>query len=281
MGKIRFVTDSTSDYTQEEAQRLGIDMVCLRLYFDGIEYIDGVTISKEEFYHKLVDEHKYPKTAQATVDEFEAIFKDAKENGDDVIVTVISSGLSGTINSANIAKENVEYDRIHIIDSKTTVGGLRILVETGMKLVSEGKNVEEVVSELTSLTDRIQLFACMNTLEYLHKGGRLSGVGAMIGGLINLKPIISFDEAGKVKISGKPIGKVRANKEMIKLLQSNPIDTNYPVYYYYSQVEENLTKFIGNLQEQGMYVEGINVNLSPVVGCHIGDKCYGLIYVRK
>lgn len=278
--KIKIITDSSSDLKIEEAQKLGVELVPLTLSFDDKVYKDGVDIDKDMFYNLLINEKKYPKTSQPSPEEFVYLFKEAKKNGETVLVLPIAKALSGTYNSATIAKQIVEYEDIHIIDTCTTIAGLQLMVLEAIKN-SANMTIEQLVNHLNEFKKRIVVYACINTLEYLSKGGRLSGMEAKIGDLLSLKPVITFKEDGAISIISKSIGKIRANSSLLKLIKATPIDSSYPIYYYYSNKLDNLQQFKDKLKKEDCYLEGIDVNLSPVVGCHIGDNAYGIVYVKE
>src|SRR5690554_4623164 len=140
---IRIITDSTSDISIKQAAKMDINLVPLKVIFDEKEYKEGIDITIEGFYDKLVKADKLPTTSQPAPDEFLECFKEAKESGDSVIVIVLASKLSGTYQSAMIAKDMAEYEKIHIIDSKTTTVSLRLLIEEAVKLRDNGLAVED------------------------------------------------------------------------------------------------------------------------------------------
>lgn len=279
--KINIITDSSSDFSLKEAEELGITLIPLTLNIDGKDYKDGVDISKEEFYDLLINQHKMPKTAQPSIKVFEEIFKKAKENNEIALVIPIGKSFSGTYNNALIAKEIIDYKHIYIIDSCTTIGGLQILVKHALKLIDEGKDIADIVDSLNLLKTKIVMIAIMNTLDYLVKGGRLSTAKGLIGNLLNLKPMITFTYDGSISILNKSFGNLRANIQMIKHIKENPIDDSYPICYYYSYNKANLETFIDKLKRENLFKEGKTINLSPVVGCHIGDNAYAIVYVKK
>ena len=132
---------------------------------------------------------------------YERLISQVKEANDEVIYLAVASGLSGTYQSACIAKDIVEYDGIHIIDTNQVTVGTQILAEIALKLVKEGKNVEEIISEVTNLCSKVKLMAGLDTLEYLAKGGRISSAVATIGNMAKLKPIIAINQEGKIDLT--------------------------------------------------------------------------------
>ncbi len=279
--KLKIITDSSSDYSQEQAKKLGIELIPLTFTFDDKTYRDGIDIEKNDFYEMLIKKKKYPKTSQPSPSVFVNLFEKAKENDETVLVLLIAESLSGSYRNALIAKEEVGYDKIYVVDSYTTIAGLQILVETALKKYQEGLNIEEIVEFINKLKQRIVVIACMNTLEYLAKGGRLSVFGAIIGNLVDLKPIIKFKVNGAISVYARPFGKTRANLALIRYLQEHPHDENYKFYYYYSYEKSNLDVLMDKMKKNNINIEGDIINLSPVVGTHIGHNAYGFVYIAK
>ena len=145
---IRFICDSTCDYTTEQAARLGITLVPLKVLFGEKEYFDGVDMKPEEFYDKLASAEELPTTSQPSPEAFLQYFREAKEAGDDVICILLASKLSGTCQSALIARDIVEYDRIYIIDSMQATLGTQLLLDRAFALREEGKTAEQIVEIL-------------------------------------------------------------------------------------------------------------------------------------
>ena len=178
---IKFMVDSGSDYDVNEAKEKGIAFVPLSITFDNDTYKDGIEISRSEFYKRMREEDIFPKTAQPSPQAFLDVFEEAKANGDQIIGVMLSGGISGTYQSANIAKDMAEYDGIHLIDSKTAVYAIKIMVDYGMQLRDEGKTVDEIVEALEELKSRISINLAIDNLENLYKGGRLTKMQAGFG----------------------------------------------------------------------------------------------------
>jgi len=277
---LRIITDSTSDFTLEQAKDLNIDMIPITININNKSYRDGIDISKEEFYEVLVEGKYYPKTSQPALGEFLERFEDAKKKHETVLVIVIAKTLSGSVNTAQMAKDMAEYDDIHIVESCTTIAGLQILVNEAIRLNKEGKSIEEIVAHLDELKLRIVVVAVMNTLENLYKGGRLSRLTATVGRIINIKPLLNFRKDGSIAIPSKSLGNTRANKSIANFVLERPRDPNYPCYFYYSHSLENLNNMKNMFVKMGIPTEGPIVHLSPAVGCHIGANAYGVVYIQ-
>lgn len=278
---IRFLVDSTSDFTPSELEGKHVEFVPLSVTIDGKTYKDGLDISKNEFYEMLASDEKLsPKTALPSPEQFLPHFRDAQEKGDDLICILISSSLSGTCQSALVAKEIVEYDNIHVIDSRTATHAIRMMLEYGLKLREEGIGAEEIVEKIEELKSRIKIIAPIDTLEYLYRGGRVSRTAAAIGGAINLKPVITVNEDGEVAVPKKLVGKVKARSYAVNIVKEANLDETFPIYTVYAYGEENCEKFEQALEKEGIYTNG-RFQIGSTIGAHVGPGAFGAIYVIK
>ena len=201
---VRIVTDSSSEISQEEAKRLNIEVLPLTIIFGNEQYRDGIDITSDEFYEKLVTSSEFPTTSQLSFDALSSLFADAKDKGDEVLVIPIASALSGSCEWAVRAAKESGYDKITVYDSKCTTFMLEILVREAVRL--RDKTVGEIVSALDELRPRITLLAALDTLEYLKKGGRINKTVAAVGGMLKIKPVITVSDEGKVELIHKSIG---------------------------------------------------------------------------
>lgn len=277
---IRIVTDSASDYTAKEIQKRGIICVPMSVTFGETTYEDGVDLTKEDFFEKLLA-GEYPTTAQPSPERFATIFEEAKDAGDDVIAILISSELSGTCQGALLAKQLVGYDRVHVIDSRHATVSMRVLVDEAVKMRDAGSTAQEIVEMVEDLRERIYLVAGLDTLEYLAKGGRISGGAAGFGNLVSLKPIVTVED-GKVVMCGKQIGMRRTYKQVQQFVEAHPRDEAYPVYYLYAHDKTNCLNFVATLKKAGIdfgkpHLRGIGA----AIGTHIGAGAFGIVYVEK
>ena len=280
---IILMTDSAADYTAKEREEKNIITVPLTVFVNDESFLDGFTIDSERFYEKLKQGDCYPKTSQPSPELFLEHFIRARENGDSVICINISSALSGTYQSAMIAKDMAEYENIFIIDSLLVAPAQRILVDHAKELIDSGMDVKAIVKELEEYKKRVKIFALVDTLEYLKKGGRLSATEAAIGELVNIKPLITITEEGKLVSFGKALGKPRAYKSLIKKFEGVPADENIPLVFLHSSDEagclEFKAKFMSSHPEQK--IADFMVNLGPTVGSHTGPGVVALTYVAK
>ena len=279
---IKILTDSSADYESAELKEKDISLIPISVSFGEEHFLDGINLSKDDFYNKLFHSQEFPKTAQPAPREFLEHFNEAKANGDELIVILLSSGLSGTVQSANIAKQISEYENIYIIDSVHAITGVRLLVDTAVKLRDEGESAKRIYENIYNLTKKLRSVIIVDTLEYLHRGGRLTKAQATIGEAVNMKPIISIDEHGKLYMKNKALGKARAYKKIIKIYQSFDRDDSYPVYFTYSNEKENCEELIRRLVSNGEKIdEDLIYNIGPTVGAHLGSGTLGFTMVVK
>ncbi|MBR5518824.1 MAG: DegV family protein [Clostridia bacterium] len=278
--KTRIIVDSTTDLTPEYMERVHI--VPLTVNFGTEEYIDGVTIDKKTFYEKLVECDVLPTTSQATPDAFMQEFEKVKEAGESAVVIAISSKLSGTYQSAMIAAQ--EYENIYIVDSGTgTIGG-GILVERAFKMLDEGMSAQEIANALEEEKKKIIIVALVDTLEYLKKGGRISKSVAMVGGVLNIKPVLSVTD-GEISMLGKARGSKMGNNLLVQEIEkAGGVDFSKPVLLGYTGISDALLlKYIedskhiweGNVEELRYEVIG------SVIGTHVGPGAVVVAFFKK
>lgn len=175
-----------------------------------------------------------------------------------------------------------EYEEIYIVDSKSATLGMRFLVDRAVMLRDKGKGASEIVAEIESLIPRITLFAGLDTLDYLYKGGRISKSAANIGRMANLKPLVTISQEGTVSVCGKQIGNRHACKAIGKMVSENEVDYDYPVYFIYSYDKKNAALLAHSLQKNGLtFDEAKFREIGPTIGTHIGPNAYGIVYIRK
>jgi DegV family protein with EDD domain len=278
---IRIITDSTSDISFEQAKKMDISIVPLKVLFGNQEYREGIDITIDGFYQKLAVSEKLPTTSQPAPDEFLEYFKQAKEARDSVVVILISGKLSGTVQSAMIAKEMADYPDIFIVDSLNTITGLRLLVEHAVRLREEGRGAIEIYETLEKLKDRIVLLAMLDTLEYLYKGGRLSKSSAILGTLLKFKPVISLKD-GVIDVIGKERG---VNKAIAKILESikefGAIDKDYPVNFGFTAEDSKCAVLKDKVTEQFGIKNCAMYPVGCVVGTHAGPGACVITYIKK
>lgn len=277
---VRIITDSSADLTPEEIRALGIEVVPMTVRFGDRAYLDGVDLSKAEFYRLLTEGRDDPATAQPSPEDYLTRFRAVKEAGDQAVVLTISGKLSGTLQSALIARELCGYGDIHIVDSLSASAGVHLLAEQACALRNQGVPAEEIVRALEELRSRVRIFALIDTLEYLRRGGRLSNLQAGIGTVTKLKPVISVRE-GAVLVVGKAFGTAAAMKQLLKFLSQHPVDNDFPAYALYSDDESRVDDFIPRLRELDLLPREVRrCSIGPTIGAHVGPGAVGMAYIE-
>lgn len=282
--KIRIITDSAADFSQEELRRCQITRIPMPILCGEETYLDGQTLSLGGFWQKLTS-GALVKTSLPSPEAFLAEFQAAKAAGDAVICILISSALSGTLQCAELARTMAEYEHIYIIDALQAAASAaeKLLVLEACRMRDAAQQTPaEIAAHLEAFRSRIRLFACLDTLEYLARGGRLSRTAANVGALAQVKPIITFSESGEVKVFSKAIGRQRAMAAMVKTVLSHDIAADHPVAPIYADCNTNCLAFLEQLQEAGFALQAVSPSpIGATIGTHIGPGAYGIVFVEK
>lgn len=278
---IRIITDSASDLPADKAKLRRVTKIPMSIHFGPASYFDGETLSCDVFYQLLTAGQHHPTTSQPTPEAFLQVFSAARDAGDSVVCILLSSELSGTYQSAFIARQMCEYDEIYLVDSLSATGGMQILINYACKLRDSGLDAAGIAAELERLKERIRIFAVVDTLEYLRKGGRLSAAQAAIGTVSRLKPIIAVRE-GKVAVASKAFGIGAATKSLLKLLAANPVDDVFPSYFLYSSTPEKKEELIPLLRQQNLLPSRLHdCQIGATIGTHVGPGAFGFAYITR
>lgn len=278
--RVRIIIDSTTDLAPE--LRGQVEVVPLTVSFGTEEYIDGVTITHEEFYNKLIESDVLPTTSQATPAAFEKVFKEVAAAGDSAVVITLASQFSGTCQSARIAAE--DYDNIYVVDSGSVTLGAGILAEYALHCARSGMTAAEIAGLLEKKKEDICLIAMLDTLEYLKKGGRISAAVAFAGGLLNIKPVVNVKD-GVINMLGKARGSKQGNNLLVQEIEkTGGIDFDMPILLGYSGLSDALLKkYITD--SAPLWENGIDTlryaSIGSVVGTHAGPGAIAAAFFHK
>lgn len=277
---IRIITDSAADFDPVVAKRRRIDIVPMSIQFGSATFLAGKTITNDVFYRLLQEGRENPATSQPSPDAFLQLFEQARRDGDQVVAVLLSGALSGTLQSAMIAKGMCGYEPVYLVDSLTVSAGIQILVNYACKLRDSGLPAAGIAEELERLKERIRVFAIVDTLEYLRRGGRLSGFQAGLGTVTKLKPVIAVRD-GTLSIAGKAFGMAAAVKQLLKILEDHPVDDDYPSYFLYTGDKGREELLLPKLKERGALPRRLHYcSVGPTIGTHAGPGALGLAYVE-
>lgn len=277
---VRIIVDSTTDLLPEIKNK--VIVVPLTIYFGEESFIDGVTITNQQFYEKLIETDTMPRTSQANPADFVREFERIAANGDSAVVITLSSTLSGTYQSAMIAA--ADFENIFVVDSRTAAIGAGILTELALRLADSGLDASFITQRLEEEKKNIRVIALMDTLEYLKRGGRLSKTVAFAGTLLNIKPVISLLD-GEILILGKARGSRQGNNLLISEIQkSGGVDFSKPILLGYTGLTDVLLqKYIAdsaNLWQDS--ASALNyTTIGSVIGTHAGPGAIAAAFFIK
>lgn len=278
--EIKIITDSTSDITIEEGKERGIGIVPLNVIFENKSYKEGIDINPDKFYPMLKEAKKLPTTSQPSPEDFLKLFLEVKKAGTAAIVLLVSSKISGTVQSALIAKELAEYEHIYIVDTLSSIMGLRLLVDYALKLKEQGDSPERIVQAIEEAKSRVEIYAVVDTLEYFLKGGRLSKSNAVVGSLLNLKPIVALKD-GTVSVVGKARGTNNSISTLIKEIdKAGAIDSSFPIYFGYTENDDKCRLLINKVKESFSFKDYSLHPVGCVIGTHAGPGASAIAYLR-
>ncbi|MFD0713647.1 DegV family protein [Paenibacillus sp. GCM10027626] len=273
MRKVRIVADSTSDIPQEIRERLGIEMIPLKVIFGEQSYLDAVTISQEQFYDKLTKEPALPTTSQPSPVDFMEMYErilDA-EPGVAIISIHLSAALSGTYQSAILGSSMLEREcDVSVYDSKSASYGIGMLVVKAAEMAEAGCTKDEILQAIEQLKADMKLYFLVDTLEYLQKGGRIGKAAALFGSILNIKPILSLDSEGVVTAIEKVRGQKKAMGRILDLLTSEFGNDPVEMTLAWTTSSEAALE-LGRLASERLDVRSTShTHIGAVIGTHVG-----------
>lgn len=277
---VRIITDSTSDILPEEAEALGVTVVPLKVVFKDRTYRDTVDLSHEDFYRLLKTADPLPTTSQPTPADFGALFEEAKQAGDSVVCLLLAGSLSGTVQSAQIARELCGYSEVYVVDTAQAIIGIRMLVYLALRMRSEGASAEQIAAAVEEAKGRVRLYAMVDTLEYLHKGGRLSKAVTVVGTFLKMKPIVTLRE-GKLEVLSKARGLDGSIAALLKLMGDAPrVDPACPVLYGYTLDAGQCSQLRRVADEKYGFENTELYSVGCVIGTHVGPGAMVIGYLE-
>ena len=282
MNNIKIICDSLSDIPKDLLEKYDIEVVPLTVIVDGKEYKDGIDITKEEFYKILRDEKVYPKTSQATYAQFTEVFEKYIKQGKEIIYISGSSSATGTYQSANMAKNDLDTDNIYTYDSQTFSFGIGYLVVKAAELAKEGKSPNDIIEILNDIREKSYLLFSVDTLDYLKNGGRISSTKATIGSILNIKPILDVKD-GLVSSVAQVRGKKNVISKMIELVKENCGEdlSNQIIYIGYSDDFKEKEKLTDAIKEEFNPIDIQYFMVGTCIGAHSGPGVTGLLAFKK
>lgn len=277
---VRIIVDSSTDVSEKYREK--IQFVPLTVRFGDKEYLDGVELSKHQFYEMLVESDALPTTSQATPAAFAEYLESVASAGDSAVVITLSSKLSGTYQSAVLAAE--DYPNIYVVDSQSVAIGTGVLAQYAVELAQQGMGAEEIAQVLTQQREKVCVVALLDTLEYLKKGGRISKTVAFAGGVLNIKPVVTVQD-GAVALIGKARGSRNGNNLLVeKIREAGGVDFGRPVLLGYTGLSSTLLeKYVDD--SKALWADHVDkldgCLLCSVIGTHVGPGAVAVAFFRK
>ena len=279
---VRIITDSAADFEPFELEQLKIDCIPIRVMLGDQEYEENRNLSKDQFFELLASTGESPKTAQPSPQYLMDLLEQVKKNGEEAVYFTLSSALSGTYQSAVMLKEDAEYDGAYVFDSRNATGGQRLLVQEAVRLRDEGKNAREIMEGVKAIQDKIVLYACMDTLEYLYRGGRISQTVYKLGTMAQVKPIIRVSETGGIEVPAKAMGMRKGMEFLCKRVEQQKPDADRPFYVMYTADRTNGEILAEKIRAMGIDVPDERIiQVGAGIGSHVGPNACGIVYVAE
>ena len=278
---VKIICDSACDLSQDEGKQLGIEIIPLRYLLGEDEYLDGVTISNAEFYEKLENSNVFPKTSQITPFQYGQAFEEALKEYDEVVCLTMSSGVSGCYQSAFMAAD--DYDgKVLVFDSKHFCFSYTLLVKYAVMLRDQGLSGKEIHEKLEKAYEKVRIIAVFDTLEYLSKGGRLSGSVSHIGNALGIKPVLTITD-GKVDVLKLARGSKKAAAEMNSYIAGcGQIDLSLPAVCGYTGTDSaQIDQFMENYGNRYFTEPLRKMVVGTTIGSYAGPGAYALAFFVK
>ena len=278
MEKIKIITDSTIDLPLDLIKEKGIEVLPLLINFGEESYLDGVEINTKEMLDRIERENVLPTTAQVTPNRFEEVFKKYLDEGYKIVTLVLSSEMSGTYQSACIAKNMLDSDDIVVIDSRNVTSGLGVLVLKACEFRDNGDNIFEIEEKIKNIIPKVKSSLSFESLENLVRGGRLSKTAGAIGSVLGLRLILEVKD-GQMAVKDKVRGSKKALKKVISDFENGNVDTNSPIVLLEILNEEIYSGLKKYFEENN--INYIDAKVGCTVGIHSGTRACGIFFVEK
>jgi DegV family protein with EDD domain len=279
MRKIRIVTDSTADLHEEDIQRYGLHIVPLTIQIDGKSFVDGVDIKPESFLDMMRGSTELPKSSQPAAGIFKELYDKLGEDGSEIISIHMTGGMSGTVKSAQTAAE-MSDSKVTVIDSMFISHALTFQVLEAAEMAEQGRSVSEIIEQVTNVRKRTSLFVVVDALDNLVKGGRIGKGRAMIGSLLNIKPVATLQDGVYT-----PIGKARSHKQVVsQLFKSFTEETAGKIIRSVGISHANglaMAEPLKKLIEDSGVKEVKLTFTTPIISTHTGEGAIGFMYYTE
>lgn len=276
MSNVAILTDSTTFLPSDVIQAHGIHVVPLKVLWDGEAYQDGIDISPSEFYTRLATSSTLPTTSQPSVHDFLEAYETLAATHEAIVAPLISSGISGTVESAVIAARQFQRIPVYVVDTLATSAAQALVVLAAARAAARGQPAEAIAQHAQVLVKKMRTYFVVDTLKYLHKGGRIGGASHYLGTALSIKPILYFTEEGKIDALERVRTRRKALRRLLELVTTAAGETPVHIGVIHAEAPKQADILRETLEQQLNCQESIMLELSPVLGVHVGPGTVGV-----
>ena len=281
MSNVAIVVDSTAYIPEELIKKYQIHVIPQILHWGKHSFLDGIDIKPTDFYQRLQVASVIPTTSQPSAGEFTDFLKELSKKADSILAILISDKLSGTLDSAYSAKDMLPGVQIEIVDSMSTSMGLGWIALAAARAAGQGKPFEDVVQLTQSLVPKSRVVFIVDTLEYLHKGGRIGGAKRLMGSVLSVKPLLHLQD-GRIEPLASPRTKQKAVAQMLGIIEDEiKGQNNVRMAIINALADEEASRLLEVIQERFSPIELIQADMSPVIGTHVGPGTVGVAWLTE
>ncbi len=278
MAHVAILTDSSANIPLEWIERYDIHILPLTIHWENVSYRDGIDITPITFYKRLSSSKCLPTTSQPCPRDFLQVFKSLEGQVDGILVLLLSSGISGTVESARAAARQISRVPVEIIDSRVTSTGLALVVLSAAQMASKGKSLPVICCEVEKVIQNLHVLFTVNSLDYLHRGGRISSASRILGTALQVKPILYFDTNGKLDALEYCRTNSRSLQRMIHLANDMTHGQALHLGILHANAPQIAQRFSEQVTEQLNCIDIFISELSPVIGAHVGPGTVGIAF---
>ncbi len=276
MTKIAILTDSTANLPKEWEEQYNVRVLPLKIQWGNETFLDGIDLTPNEFYTRLTHGKSLPTTSQPSIQDFLQAFESLADQADGIVVPLISSGISGTVASARAAARQFTRVPVEIIDTHITSMGQVLILLAAARAAEQGKSLQEVRCAADAVVKSLHVFFAVDTLEYLHRGGRINGASRYLGTALAIKPILFFNSEGKIDALERVRTKSKSWQRLIELAEEQANGRPVHVGIVHANAPGAAQKFRDEVEQRLNCKEIFTVEFSPVIGVHVGPGTIGI-----
>lgn len=278
MPAIKILTDSTSYLPPEWQKEYDVTIVPLNIHWGEVSYRDGIEMTPATFYERLVREKELPKTSQPSQELFNQTFLTLANNSDGIVAPLISSGISGTVDNALAVARQFKRVPVEVIDTHNTSAGQTLIVREAGRVASQGGSLEDVKHAAETVAEKLHTYFVVDTLEYLHRGGRIGGASRYFGAALNIKPILTFNSKGEIDALERVRTKQKALQRLINLAEEKSVGRPVKMGVMEANAPKVAAEFCQQITQKVDCEELFTIELSPVIGAHVGPGTIGIAF---